>query len=706
MDSRIEKLLTEQRHKLASNLNSQVNISLESKEKPLPENKINETVFVDEQFDLERQSSGKYRFYGNIKSLISNPLFNDNVKIFQKNIGGTTKTKVEKVDSDKIVEQDGWFGYFDDDSDTAQEYIEDAQDFNDNKSSLCQLFPFDPGPDRLKFDDPDGLPNYLLKITYPYDTQDITLIKNDQNVSLKDGISIIAVEEKIIGERSYTVFKTPINHGLEKNDIIRFYKMGDLTFDETIPAKSINEFQVVELGDVGGNNRDRCFILDINYKTKFDNTSNFDKKVSTFKRVVGDSVSEYYVRMFKSLTTDLKNYDVYPASYSTTTYGDEEIGFNFKADIDVNGLTDNLGRPLSELYLTIVKIDTDNDVTDFKDDYWLTQQDNARSGFIPNNLIDRFWTHIQGGFKTENDTDVNYNVRAISSDIDIETGLPIYPQTHFGSINDGIDESDDDFVGDISEYNTEELSERILEPVWHRINTVYREYRAPILNLPNIVDVAESPNEEDIVRPPSKNLTEGYMYRPHYRIKIREFSSFIETGDAAKVIGIPNYATLTYSGDTGETEVYRWRDFLDIGFYDQLGRGVEYPFKSGAHYLYLDLNFFLERQDPPCEVLQTIEEIKLSIPSVTQTQKDEVAKFERLVKDPRFLDFVIYEDDTNTLPDDSDLVDGLISTITKTFNVEVTLIDYEGDYPLGDREIPGDCITLPTIDRIPIDDVC
>jgi hypothetical protein len=558
----------------------------------------------------------------------------------------------------------------------------------------------------------------MLKITYPASSRDdITFVNNSQGVTLKDGIPIIAIEEKIIHERSQTVFKTPFNHGLREGDVIRFYKMGDLSYDPTILANSVKEFPVVALGDVGGKNRDRCFIVDLDYGVYFDNTSNFDKKISTVKRVVGDTASEYYVREFKSITTGIVDYDLYPAAYATTNFGDEEVGFNFKVDVDVEGLKDNLGRPLSELFLTIVKIDTDNDVTDIKDQYWASKIKSARSGSIPSNLAQpngansepRFWTHIQGGFKTENDTDVNYNVRSISSDIDVETNTPIYPQIHFGKIDDGIDESDDIFVGDISEYNEEQLTERILEPVWHRINTVYREYREPILNLAKIIYTGDtSTGGADIEKSPAENLTEGYIYRPHYRIKIRDFSSFIESGDAAKVIGIPDYATLTYSGETGETEVYRWRDFLDIGFYDELGRGVEYPFKSGAHYMYLNMNFFLERQDPPCNLIETQEELVITIPTDPNSATEVAAleQFKRLTKDPRFYDFVMYEDENYQLPEDDDLADGIIGNIKKAYNVTVFLIDIDGDYPLGDREIPGDCITLPTIERIPVDDVC
>ena len=831
MDDRIKKLLTEQRHKLAVNKNSQMSISLDSNSRPLPANKLNETVNVGEQFDLERQTSSKYRFYGNIKSLVSNPLFNDNIKLFQRTDDqGVIQTKSVDVDPKKIVEQDGWFGYFDDDSDTAKEYIQDAANFNDNKSTLCELFPFDPGPDRLKFDDPDGLPNYSLKITYPHSTQDMTFLENTQGVSLKDGIPVVETEEKIINERSYSVFKTPINHGLGKGDIIRFYHMGDLTYD----TNRVNDFQIIELGDVGGLNKDRSFVIDSEF---VDSEAALVRNVSTVKRVVNDVPSDYYVRTYKSITTSKTDYDLFPASYATTMYGDEEVGFNFKTDVDVGDLRDNLGRPLSEIFLTICKLgDEDNNNNDFKDQYWFDEQ--AKSAVVVGKgLENNFWTEKCGGFKTDNYEGIRYNVRAISSDEEIKgedfgildnlptcgliTGIglelpvsqnagdfvndaPTTLTTVYGistvtlaaggtsaisaeycvclndlatggnetiysveiqgqegcfhsytlpitdseasdpgqtssvpgsysavggnsgnggnignpgnsgdSGSDGVDGNlgiegevtpvssfcgikceDGSFIGDISEYNSEELNERMIEPIYHRFNSVYREYRKSILGIDEGVDEDGLPNYG------IDDLREGYLYRPHYRIKIREFSSYIESGDAKKVIGIPDYATLSYSGDTGETEMYRWRDFLDIGFYDELGKGVDYPFLSGAHYLYLSTRFYLERQDPPCKVNVIQEELELSFPPFASDPSYQ--KFKRLTSDPRFYDYLMYVDgvDEEISTNSDDFINAL------KIKFEIILIDYDGEYSLGNREIPGDCIELPLIDRIDLDDVC
>ncbi len=686
MDERVKKLLTGTKSQLDVDETQDLSISLDSKYKHIDEDVISKIISTNAQFEKERQESGIYRFYGNIKSLVSNVLFNDNLKIYQRD--GATQTK--KTKSSNIIERDGWLGYIDNDEDTAQTYEKSNDKINDNKSSLCEFIPFSPGYNRLKFDDPDGLPNYIIKVTYPYKKEDINFI---DNVSLTgDGINII--DSEMIESNGYTSFNTVISHGLSVGDIVKLKN-----------SSKDGEYQVVGLGNNNGNGKSRFFILDIPYVE-----SNISKTKTTFKRIVNGLESEYYVRKFKSLSNGFKDYDSYPAAFAETYYGDEEVGFNFTKDIDVNGVVDNLGRPLSELFLTIVKVDTDSS-NDFKDTYWKdSTKDNSS---IPVDLQNRFWTHIQGGFFTENRDDIKYNVRSISADG--------YEQTHFGTVDSGIDESDIDFVGDIVEYNEEELIERTLESTYHRINTVYREYRKDILNL------SSTDGEYEV-----DDLREGYIYRPHYRVKIREFSSTIRTTESAKisttngdvVLGdddIPDYAILTSTevknivtddtdglgdeigrGNTDNVfeepvgfnpwttiETYKYRSLLDIGVYNTFGDGVDYPFKSGAHYMYMNINFFLERQDPPFN--ENNNEVDLTLPGDVDT-------FNFLVNSPNYVDFRVTSGSVGT----NDQIDGDTNSVTLT----VTLKESDGIYDLGDRHISGIPTNLPAITIKDIINVC
>ena len=135
--------------------------------------------------------------------------------------------------------------------------------------------------------------------------------------------------------------------------------------------------------------------------------------------------------------------------------------------------------------------------------------------------------------------------------------------------------------------------------------------------------------------------------------------------------------------------MYKWRDLLDVGFYDETGRGLDYPFKSGAHYMYLDLRFFLQRQDPPFRVYEN--EIDLTL-----NQDEEL--FEYLVKSPNYLSFRVVE--SVNLPDVINVdAPGVAS-------VAVIVSEADGEYPLGDRLINGEDLEVPNIVTIRLNDVC
>ena len=81
----------------------------------------------------------------------------------------------------------------------------------------------------------------------------------------------------------------------------------------------------------------------------------------------------------------------------------------------------------------------------------------------------------------------------------------------------------------------------------------------------------------------------------------------MENENLINAYGVPNYTTLgnvvngITTGNQIGNNIFKWRDLMDIGETDVTGSGVDYPFESGAHYLYLDKRFYFQRQDPPCE---------------------------------------------------------------------------------------------------------
>jgi hypothetical protein len=667
MDEKYKILLNKEKSVRSVNVTSHVPLNLENSNKIIPLSNEQTVVNSYEQFEKERRECTTYRFYGTLNTMASNGLYNENVRL----VNETTPNNITPNISGKIIPansifvNDGWYGYYEP-PDT-----DEAQIQNDNESSICQFKTFEPGHNRLLMIDDDGKQNYLLKITYPFDTRDINLVENNNGISLKDGIQIIEKGKVIINNRSYVYFKTPINHKLKVEDEVKLYNF----VDNTNNGLYLNDrnFIVTKLGDQQNNNLNRIFVIDIN-----PNDIDLNLGTSTIKRVIDDVESEYYVRRLKSLTDVEKDYDIYPAAYGVNYFDDRKAGFYFKKDIDVEGLRDNLGRPLSELFFTIVKNDNDSDYSSMSNIYWRNKQNN-----LPNKIKNRFWMPIAGGYDTEQNVNVNYNIRAFSSNY--PNGDPNYPQVYFTNL----DESNEIFDNDIVEYNESLLTEIVLEKVFHRINTVYRQ------NL-NLIDS----NKVD--------KREGYIYNPHTPITIREFSDYIEEGDTQNTLNIPDYSHLKFSANTEslptgilktrpltkESKVFRWRDLLEIGFIDGNGRGVEYPFESGAHYIYLDNTFYLYRQDPPCDVNFTSQEVNLP------SEKD---KFLSLVGEPTFYDYSV-EDLMSILPGAAPV--NLLDPNLQPTIVDIRFITYSGEYELGERDTPGGCVDYSSLEKQNITDDC
>ena len=667
--------------KLPNNVNetTQIQFDLQNSNKPIPLNDIDTTVDQYEQFLKERSESTTYRFYGVVKPVINNVLFNENIKIYvddNNNITGKT------IQSSSIFEKNGWVGYYNDDIESNQ--------LNSNQSALCEFFPFDPGYDKLRMLDNDGVPNYLLKITYPFEKTDIELVKNNSGTTLSNGIPVIKQFPIELNGRMYVGFLTPMNHGLSEGSNVRLYNFIDLTSNNSLKLDK-KSYKVVKLGNDTNDLKLRVFVLDIN-----PSEINFSIGISTIKRTVGNTVSEYYVRRFKTLTVSgYTDYDLYPAAYGTNYFYDNLAAFNFKTDIDIENLKDNLGRPLSELYLTMVKNDNDSDPNSINTQYWnniILNSNLSNTITTTPNGTTRFWTPISAGYELENDVNVNYNIRSY--------GDPNYGNSLYF---ENIDESDDTFDGDIVEYNESELLERVLEDVYHRINTIYREYL-------NTIDTDKLDKKE------------GYIYRPFNLIRIREYANYInplinlqqiidqynitnptDIENLKKSFQIPDYATEI------SPNVYKWRDLLDIGFVDSSGRGVDYPFESGAHYIYLDKTFYLQRQDPPCSFTLLTEELTLGDNNIDPNNEDQ-NKLVKLLQDATFLNYSFNSAaDVSTVINTSGsggIYDILNYNGTTPLNLEVTLANYFGEYELGRRDIAGGCIDYSILKRKDLTDVC
>jgi hypothetical protein len=227
--------------------------------------------------------------------------------------------------------------------------------------------------------------------------------------------------------------------------------------------------------------------------------------------------------------------------------GSQTYSFTFDKDININGLIDNNGKPISELFFTIIE----RGYMGWFNKPYVNINGNQIAldiGWkfnILKNTIDNWW-------------DCTSTIN--KDNIPVESYTVNNQQFYYnGLLNEG-----DILKGDFCEYNDIEQKEYVLSPMLHKYSFnqgLFYDNSVP-------------------------NLPSGYAYQPHNPIKIREYSDYIETGSKDLVDNIPGYAWFSEFEET-----WFWRDLYQYGFIDSEGVGLNIPFINGAHYPFLNLLF-------------------------------------------------------------------------------------------------------------------
>jgi hypothetical protein len=426
---RTQQRLNLETSKKSVNNDTYLKINLENTNRLIPTNEIYKIVDVSERFNIERQRSKFYRLIGTINPTISNPLFNLNDSVMNNNytwagfnsyyfldqsypkdnnnIDDTDYTFSTAIDSE-LKEQNGWFGYTNQDT--------------TKPNSLCNFIDMEPKRERFKFI-PDFTPynnttniksvkNWELTITYPFSTDKTHSIVNG-------GLLIVETKTAIVSTREMVGIGMYCKHNLKSGDSVRV--TGTNGFD--------GEHVVVRVGLDNGDLKENFFVLNLSPNGSIGANSRI-------RKVINGVESEYYFRKFKKIKTrntlelEQDDYDIYNLAFSQNIFNDEIAQFVINEDINIEGLVDNLGRPLSELYLTIIKTDSNG--------FFHKIQSGLDLEFIPGNIIN----------------DVS-NSRQITYDSNT-TQTPLENNIIISS------SGTTEFYGDVVEYNRFELREKIL----------------------------------------------------------------------------------------------------------------------------------------------------------------------------------------------------------------------------------------------------
>lgn len=405
--------------------------------------------------------------------------------------------------------------------------------------------------------------NWLSYITYSFENDyDFNMRIYDGDTTfdwvVNEGIPFKIIRPYQMNGVEYILFRCFVEHGLNDGDYVEL-KIND----------NIEVVQVYSLGNEGYNSDKFIFrIIDIDQNIFNNNEYGTLKKISDINNS-GETKSEYYVRRHKVLT-GIDDYDLVKAAFSQNNFKEsrklqlkegifqdndkvvikdenQQFLITFNKDIDISELRDNLNRPISELFLTIINRGYFG---------WFNkprQENGIRYGLLGGfeyNLPDsskEYWNINNNNFNfTRIDTD-SYNRT------DSETGVQ-YDFFYNKELNGS------DFIyGDFCEFNKVEQIERVVSDRYHKI--IFNEELFEIDGI-------------DINNPP------GYYYRPHNSIEIRSYSDYIENIDADEnIVGVPEYAFYSEKNN-----IFLWRDLYDYGFVDVNNNGVDYPFINNTHY--------------------------------------------------------------------------------------------------------------------------
>lgn len=332
------------------------------------------------------------------------------------------------------------------------------------------------------------------------------------------------------------------------------------------------------------NGGDRFYIVENQY-------INFDKNAQhvSYKKTVGGIECEYYIRIFSRLpnfkfaSADTSNeYELYKNSGETiSTYQDSKYDFEshasrlafannvysdgigeivFTDDIDISNLKDNLGRPLTSLFMTFVKNNKG-----YKE--WYGYDINGwNKNMISGDTVE--FSHCFGKVTCgiETSEEAKYEDLNSINKLKNTSGLDVSLINGDRSYNDGnvtITDNevwfdmDKHYYGDLCYYDNYNAIERSIQPILHRFNSAQREsivsqsskyydkfYRDEIGH----DDYDYEKFKVDTYPVTGCNfLYEGYYYQPHYEIRIKTF-------DKIRTM-MPDFLDILYKENIGDEKL-------------------------------------------------------------------------------------------------------------------------------------------------------
>lgn len=393
--------------------------------------------------------------------------------------------------------------------------------------------------------------NWDICLTYPAENKtDHEITTYQFNGEERSGLKATLLTKEIgdmIESDTPIYFETDARHNLTRNDVIAI----DIKYgDQWIEVKNL--VKVFNVGNRGDYDLEHAFSVVFNDIDDYIDALTGATEIR-IARKTRDKRCKYYFRVFKKITnfkrggeTTKFNTSLNRLGFSRNIYGDDISQIVFNESVFLEHLRDNLNRPLSEVFLTIVKSNRG-----YKKWY--------NEGVT--NSEDIEYSHCFGKISSGMDflsPESVYNIHRIhnidkekAGEIEgfneyLKAGIPDSSKC----LEDDITIDCDSFLGDLVEFDENALEETVLEYVYHRFNTAQREYveneeyadiRYEEIKMDDfdIYGAAEfeiktgffnSADGGESERYPINIYPEGYYYNPHYPVTIKQYSENINMG--------------------------------------------------------------------------------------------------------------------------------------------------------------------------------
>jgi hypothetical protein len=372
MSNRIDTkiVLGSKRYQSAIDTDISLNVPLDNTQKEIDEFDRSSVLSLAQVFDDERQESSTFRLSAKIDFLFYNAYYGTT------GIGVGTDYKpftnyLYYTNTNTSFNSNVWSGY--------PQYVEFDLIRNDNNVSGYTTS-LGSTPPHINFVNKSASTyNWTQYVSYAYENDYEKILQyyiNQTDNFIWEagfGVPFFIQNPTIINGQSLISFICPVEHNVSVGEWIEVELEGGWN-----GINGVKTFQVYSLGDLGYGSEK--YIVNI-YNNGFTSTFFTNQKKGTLKRIIDidnpiETKSEYYVRKHKIITNvdesiltkagfDQNGFGVKRQyEYSALTpdniarvtqkEGNQSYLISFSKDIDISKYRDNLNRPLSELFITIL----------------------------------------------------------------------------------------------------------------------------------------------------------------------------------------------------------------------------------------------------------------------------------------------------------------------------------------------------------------